>query len=249
MATKTARLNTRLIAAMSSWVILITLVGITSAQKRDQANLPVWREAFQVSDSSFSSVGNNLFFILQPGYQLTLEGVERKAKVVLTITVLNETKKIGTVETRIVEERETLGGELKEVSRNFFAISHPSKDVFYFGEEVDVYRNGKIVNHEGSWKAGERDFKFGLIMPGTARLHDRYYQEIAPGIAMDRAEIVGIDEAIVTPAGEFKKCLKIEETTPLEPKAKEYKFYASGIGLIQDGNLSLTKYGFLGKEK
>jgi hypothetical protein len=36
----------------------------------------------------------------------------------------------------------------------------------------------------------------------------------------------------------------VEETTPLEPKAKEYKIHAPGIGLIRDGNLQLITYGF-----
>jgi len=37
--------------------------------------------------------------------------------------------------------------------------------------------------------------------------------------------------------------LKIAETTPLEPGVREYKYYARGIGLIQDGSLKLVKYG------
>jgi hypothetical protein len=30
---------------------------------------------------------------------------------------------------------------------------------------------------------------------------------------------------------------------PLEPDEKEYKRYARGIGLIQDGSLKLVRYG------
>ena len=32
----------------------------------------------------------------------------------------------------------------------------------------------------------------------------------------------------------------VDETTPLEPNARELKLYAPGIGLIQDADLSLT---------
>jgi hypothetical protein len=39
--------------------------------------------------------------------------------------------------------------------------------------------------------------------------------------------------------------LKTDETTPLEPKNKEYKLYAPGIGLINEGGLLLIKYGFV----
>jgi hypothetical protein len=74
-------------------------------------------------------------------------------------------------------------------------------------------------------------------------LKARFYNEVAPKTAMDRAEIVGVSVNFKTPAGEFKNCLKIEETTPLEPGNKEHKHYAPGIGLVQDGSLKLVKYG------
>jgi hypothetical protein len=60
---------------------------------------------------------------------------------------------------------------------------------------------------------------------------------------MDRAEIISLTETIRTPAGEFKNCLKIEETTPLEPGVREFKYYAPGVGIVQDGALKLVKYG------
>ena len=62
---------------------------------------------------------------------------------------------------------------------------------------------------------------------------------------MDRAEIISINETLGTPAGKYTTVLKIEETTPLEPKDKSYKLYAPGIGLIKDGDLLLKKYGFI----
>jgi hypothetical protein len=164
----------------------------------------------------------------------------------LVVTVLDETLTVDGVETRVVEERETKNGQLVEVSRNFLAISS-SNDVYYFGEEVDVYKNGRIVNHEGAWRSGVSGARFGLMMPAAPRVGARYYQEIAPGIAMDRAEIVARDEAndviATTPAGTFKHLLKVEETTPLEKGAREFKLYAEGIGLIQDGSLKLVKHG------
>jgi hypothetical protein len=116
--------------------------------------------------------------------------------------------------------------------------------VFYFGEDVDMYRDGKIVGHGGSWVAGNGEAKAGVMMPGIILLGSRYYQEIAPGMAMDRAEVISMSETLDTPAGKFEGCLKTEETTPLEPKAKEYKLYAPGIGLVKDGDLILTSYGF-----
>jgi hypothetical protein len=183
--------------------------------------------------------GRNAYFILEPGYFLVLEGSGGH----LTITVLNETKIVDGVETRVVEEREIKNGKLVEVSRNFFAISKRSKDVFYFGEEVDMYKGGQVVSHAGSWLSGLNGAKFGLMMPGTVSLDARYYQEVAPGVAMDRATIASVSDTVKTPAGEFTNCVKVQETTPLEPLITEYKYYAPGIGLVQDGPLQLVKHG------
>lgn len=52
-----------------------------------------------------------------------------------------------------------------------------------------------------------------------------------------------MSETVRTPAAQFTNCLKVEETTPLDPGNKEYKYYAAGIGLVQDGALKLVKHG------
>jgi hypothetical protein len=198
-----------------------------------------WTSTFALEPNELVSVGRNPYFILEPGYQLTLEdGSER-----LVITVLDETRLVDGVETRVVEERETENGEIAEVSRNFFAISRRTNSVFYFGEEVDVYKNGKIANHEGAWLSGQRGARFGLMMPGQPLIRGRYFQEIAPGVAMDRAEILSTSVTMKTPAGTFTSVLRTEESSPLEPLIRESKHYAPGIGLIQDGDLKLTKFG------
>lgn len=202
-----------------------------------------WREHFDVSTCVWSSAGKNDFFILEPGYQEVLEGKEGNTPVRLEITVLSQTRKIGNIETRVVEERETHGSELKEVSRNYFAICGPANDIYYFGEAVDIYKRGRVDHHEGEWIADTAGAKAGLFMPAQPRVGDRFYQEMAPKVAMDRVEIVSTSESLNTPAGHFHDCVKTEETTPLEPGAKEYKIFTRGIGIIQDGDLLLTRYG------
>ena len=201
-------------------------------------------DSFLQDSCSFQTTGHNNYFMLEPGYQLVLEGMEGKDKIKLVITVLNETKKIGNVETRIVEENESANGKTVEISRNYFAFCKQTGSIFYFGEEVDMYKNGKIINHEGAWIA-EGNNTAGIMMPGLVLIGARFYNEMAPGVAMDRVEIISISNTLQTPAGTFYNCLKTEETTPLEPKAKEYKIFTPGIGLIKDGDLLLTKYGFI----
>jgi len=67
-------------------------------------------------------------------------------------------------------------------SRNYLAFCKQTGSIFYFGEDVDIYKGGKIVTHSGGWIA-EGTNRAGIIMPGFPLLGSRYYQEIAPGVA------------------------------------------------------------------
>ena len=227
----------------------ICATGCESPWSSTAHSEPSWQEEFGISECTLVPTGRNPYFILEPGFHIVLErkgwfGSNEK----LAITVLDETKKVDGVITRVVEEREWKNGKLIEVSRNFFAMCERTKDVFYFGEDVDMYKGGKVVSHSGAWLAGTNGAGAGLMIPGTPTVGMKYYQEIAPQVAMDRAKIVSMSETVKTPAGEFTNCLKVEETTPLQPFITEFKYYAPGIGLIQDGKLLLAKYGFIEKK-
>jgi hypothetical protein len=209
--------------------VILTAAGAGPAAAVQDPAKAGWADTFAVDKKDFVSAGSNAYFHLEPGYTLVLaDGNER-----LVITVLNETKLVDGVETRIVE-----------VSRNFFAFNMADRGVYYFGEEVDIYKDDKVIGHEGAWESGKDGARFGLMIPGQVVVGARYYQEIAPDVAVDRAEIAGLHETLKTPAGEFKDCLKVRETTPLEKGAIEYKLYAPGVGLIKDASLLLVEYGF-----
>jgi hypothetical protein len=223
------------------------LVVLASAAKDETAAADSWTATLVGSEETFTNIGRNDYFVLEPGYQLTYAGKEDGKKVDLIITVLNDTKTVAGVETRVIEERESADGKLIEVSRNYFALGTASHHIYYFGEDVDMIKNGKIVSHEGAWLAGVDGAKQGIAMPGQIQVGAKYYQERAPKVAMDRAENVSTNEIVKTSAGEFDHCLKVKETTPLEPANVEYKLYARGIGLVQDGDLKLVKHGFVKK--
>ena len=203
-----------------------------------EAAQPTFTDSFAVDKADLASAGKNPYWILEPGYRLTLED----KTTVLTITVLKETRLVDGVETRVVEERETTKGQLVEISRNYFAISRKTGDLFYFGENVDEYKDGKVVGHSGTWLSGVDGAKFGLMLPGKPVVGQRYQQEVAPKVALDRAEVVSLSESFKTPAGKFTNCLKTKESSGLEAGSAT-KLYAPGIGLLNDGNLKLTKHG------
>jgi len=224
---------------LAVWIVLTAGLGFggqgTGAPAARKAGAPAWRDSFPVDRANLADTGRNPYFILEPGYRLTMSS----GRDTLVITVLGETRIVDGVRTRIVEERETEGGQLAEVSRNFFAIDRTTNDLYYFGEEVDEYKGGRIVGHGGAWLAGAAGARFGLMLPGKPAIGDRYYQEIAPKVAMDRAEVVSVNEAVKTPAGAYTNCLHTRESSAIE-SGSEDKWYAPGVGLIRDADFTLT---------
>jgi len=229
------RTNLAYLVAGCLGLLLLSVDPTFSSQKKSTDS---WTSEFQVAPGELTATGRNPYFILEPGHRFEFQDGKDK----LVITVLNETRTVAGVETRVVEERETSDGKPVEVSRNYFAISKRTGDVYYFGEDVDIFKDGKVANHEGAWLAGINGARFGLAMPANPVIKSKYYQEQAQGKAMDRAEVISLSENVKTAAGTFAKCLKTRETTPLEPGASEYKYYAPGVGLVQDDTMKLISY-------
>lgn len=130
---------------------------------------------------------------------------------------------------------------MTEISRNFFANCLASRDVYYFGEDVVDGEGNRLPD---SWLAGRNGAAPGIIMPDQAfLLGARYFQEVAPGVALDRAEHVRMGIEVSVPAGDFKGCVEIEETTPLEPGSISTKIYCPRVGLVIDNDLELMGIG------
>ncbi len=163
--------------AVATAVLLI--VGTSSMANAQNES---WTTSFNMGDCNFSTTGTNPYLILQPGYQLVFAGTADGEPVNVTVTVSNETKIVGDgIVTRVVEER-TVNSEtndLKEMTKDYYAICDRTNTVFYFGEDVNNYENGQLVDHAGSWLHGSDNARAGLIMPGTILLGSRYYQEIS----------------------------------------------------------------------
>lgn len=202
-----------------------------------------WNDNFPVERYTLVSTGHNKYWSLKPGRFVVLGNIEPGGAEFVVVSVLDETEMIDDVETRVIEEREYKDGGLAEISRNFFAMAKETKDVFYFGEDVDYYENGKITGHAGQWRAGIDDARAGLYMPGSPVIGMRYYMEFHPDVAMDRAEIFETDATVETPAGTFKRSLIVTESSPLEPDDESYKRYAPDVGMIFDDGLELYRRG------
>ena len=159
------------------------------------------------------------------GQQWTYEGEEDGVPVSLLITVLDETRLIAGVTTRVIEEREWEDDELLEVSWNYFAQAGDGT-ICYFGEDVDIYEEEDEIVHEGAWCADESPNAPGIIMPADPRPGMKFPMESAPGIAEDEGKIVG-SGPVTVPFGRFDETLRVREFNPLDG-GKGFKVFGCG---------------------
>jgi hypothetical protein len=236
--------NLKSLVALSCALLTGTSIWAATANNQAASNQKQFTTDFRIEDCTFSDRGRNAYFSLNPGdHSLLSDGSET-----VEITVLNSTRKIDfttakgkklSVNTRVVEELHTENGAVVERSRNFFARCRETNDIFYFGERVIPASVG------GAWLAGNDGAQPGIIMPGTFLLGARYFQEIAPEVALDRAENVRMGLTITVhtvPRKTFKNCVEVVETTPLEPGTQSVKRYCPGVGLVFDSGLKLIEF-------
>ena len=221
---------------------------------------------FDLASRRLADSGEGRYFVMRPGYQTVLAseptvsgGLRRlfgrlvpraiSGRTVLTITVLDETKEVAGVLTRVVEEREEDDGQLHEIARNYYAIDPPTGDAFYFGEDVDFYENGRVVDHAGSWLAGGSN-RPGLIMAGAPRGR----HEVLPGAGPRGGDGPGRGGQHVRPAARagwpVRELPGLRETSPLEPSVVEHKYlrarHRAGAGrqalkLVSSGDVPATQ--------
>ena len=58
---------------------------------------------------------------------------------------------------------------------------------------------------------------------------------------MDMAEHVEMGLRVETEAGTFNGCVRVIETTPLEPGTESEKIYCPGVGQVDDDGLRLVR--------
>jgi len=183
----------------------------------------------------------NEYFPIHVGRQWQFEGKEKGDLIQLAVTVLDATQLIGGVTTRVVEERETVNGEVVEVSQNYFAENSDGA-VCYFGEDVTMHLPGGGTSTEGSWRADDASdpnnpFFPGIIMPANPGVRMQFQMEGAPGVAEDEGRITGSGKVKV-PAGTYNQTLRVREFNPLDGGVG-FKTFAQGVGMIIDGPVEL----------
>jgi hypothetical protein len=231
-------------------VLALAALAPLAAGTAAAAAAEAFTRQFPIAACEFKSTGGNAYLKLKPNRQLYLSNVrcvddgECEELEELWITMLPETRTITfdyggrshTVRARVMEEYETVDGEVEEISRNYVADCDPMNDVYYFGEDVE---DGDGNPLDDAWLAGVDGARPGILMPDRAfLLGSRYYQEIAPN-AKDRGEHTSMSFEVEVPAGVFRGCVEVTETTPLEPGDESFKTYCPNVGMVRDDDLEL----------
>jgi hypothetical protein len=116
--------------------------------------------------------------------------------------------------------------------------------VYYLGEDVDEYRDGKVVSHSGAWLFGKDTPRMGVLMLAHPQVGDKFRSEDVPKITWENDEVVAVAETVTVPAGSYKDCVRIREE--LSDGSTEYKLYALGVGTVKeiesDGAVSLKSH-------
>lgn len=224
---------------------LRTLIGASCALAMSAAvvltgaNAPSGRAQTEIDPADFSPTITNKYFPLSLVGPKVFEGTDTDpdtGEVVQTrleSRTLPETTVVAGVTVTVLEEKAYDGGELVEVALDYFA-QHADGAVYYFGEAVDNYEDGAFKDHAGQWRAGEDGASPGIYVAASPVVGTTYEQELAPGIAEDKSEVLAVGETVTAPAGTYSDCVKTRDYTPLEPGIEETKWHCAGVGLVRE---------------
>jgi hypothetical protein len=197
--------------------------------------LPQGSEAIVLDPALFAGVAiDNPYWPMPKGTRWIYSETDGEGNVSrVDVTVLNETKEILGIQATVVHDIVTQDGETVEDTLDWYA-QDTFGNLWYLGEDTKEYENGKVVSTEGSWQAGVDGGQAGIILPPDPQVGMTWRQEWYAGQAEDQAEVLALGEHVQVPAGTYENVLRTRDFTPLEPTVEENKYYAPGVGPVQE---------------
>ena len=194
-----------------------------------------------IDPADFGGPIDNPYLPLRPGTVYRYRGVgdDGKTREINTVAVTHRTKRIMGIDARVVLDQVFSGGKPEERTFDWYAQDKHG-NVWYMGEDSRNYEHGRWVKDDGSWTAGVGNGKPGIIMLAHPRRGDAYRQEYSPGHAVDQARVLGQGGPVDTPFRSFSRTLLTREYSSID-KQYEKKWYARGIGVIQEDALTQSK--------
>ena len=223
-------------------VILLGFMGCSSGGPATvvPTNTPPAEAAYTVdiNPADFVTRIDNPYFPRLPGAKYIYEGMTADGLERVEIEILSETRQVMGIQATIMHDVVYLDGELIEETFDWFA-QDKAGNVWYLGEDVDNYEDGVLQDHDGAWEAGVDGALPGIVMFANPADHlgETMRQEYYAGEAEDMADILSVSEEITVPFGAYSNVLQTYDYTPLDPEAREHKFYAAGIGEIRTVDL------------
>ncbi|MCE4566207.1 hypothetical protein INQ51_17940 [Maribellus sp. CM-23] len=175
----------------------------------------------------------NQYLAFETGKVFYYAGETEDGEETIIVSVTDETKMIMGVEATVVRDVAYLDGEMVEKTDDWYAEDKDG-NVWYFGEYSEEYEDGELVGTEGSWEAGVDGAMPGVLMFSNPKMGMKYQQEYYEGEAEDMAMVIDLHKMVEIDLGTFEDCLETMEWTPLEPGAREHKFYKTGVGLLME---------------
>ena len=189
-----------------------------------------------VRAENFVDAIDNPYMPLRRGATWRYEGTSDGETERTVVEVTDDKKEVMGITATVVRDRVYVDGELVEDTLDWFA-QDTDGNVWYFGEESKDIERGKVVSTKGSWEAGVDGAQPGIVMLGSPRVGDAYRQEFYEGEAEDAARVIALDESVKVEAGSYDDVLVTEDWNPLEPEVLERKYYARGIGVVQERHM------------
>ena len=177
---------------------------------------------------------DNKYFPLKPGTTMIYNGSSDGDPTRDVFAVSNETKEILGIPTRVIHDDGYVKDKHEEMTNDWFAQDDQG-NIWYMGEFTTDLSNKK--SHEGSWEAGVKGARAGIIMEAIPKVGDTYNQEFSKGVSEDKGSVLSLNEKVSVPYGSFSNVLKTKDFSPLEPKIVENKYYAQNIGEIKALNV------------
>jgi hypothetical protein len=181
-----------------------------------------------------SNLVTNSWFPLARGSVYVYEGQKdgKQARDVMTVT--RKVKTITGIRAAVVADRLFLNGQLAERTTDWYAQDKRGT-VWYLGEKTaELNGRGKVTSTEGSFLNGRDGARGGIFMPAKPHVGQSFQQESLKGEAEDRFRILDLATTVSTPAVSSQSAMLTEETTPLEPKVVDHKYYVRGIGTVKE---------------
>jgi hypothetical protein len=176
---------------------------------------------------------DNPYFPLRPGSRWEYDGVSDGKPEHDVVVVTPERRTVMGVSTVVVRDTVSSEGVVTEDTRDWYAQDRDG-NVWYFGEAVQTFENGKLESTDGSFEAGIDGALPGVVMPAHPTVGHAYRQEYWKGQAEDMGQILQTGAHAQVPVGSFDAVVVTRDWNPLEPDVVEQKRYAPRIGVVME---------------